>query len=395
MDLIIRRAQLPAGAVVDIGISGERIAAVEPQLPPGAGPEYDAEGRLVVWGYVDPHMHLDKALLADEVPNRSGTLDEAIAISRERKATATREEIAGRARVVARLAIEHGVRAIRTHVDVDTVVGLEAVRALLEVREELKDDLIIQIVAFPQEGLGTDEDVVDLLKVALEAGADVLGGLPARDPDPGRHLDRLFGLARAYDVPLDMHVDESDDPDDFTLPLVIERTRSFHWEGRVTVDHLVSLSAVDHGRAEAAMAQLADLQISVVTLPSSNLYLQGRGDRGLIRRGTTRIGELLRAGVRVVAGGDNLRDPFNPFGNANPIETAWLLAHVAHMGGTADLTRAFAMVTDEAAATMGILQAHVAPGAPADLIVLEARSAPDAVVSLARPRRRVRRGVLQ
>jgi cytosine deaminase len=290
------------------------------------------------------------------------------------------------------MAIQNGVRAIRTHVDIDPVTGLEGFRAVADVREELKAEVAIQIVAFPQDGFGPDDEVLALMRQALAEGADLVGGIPARDADPLRHIDRLCRLAKESAVPVDMHVDESDDPADFTLPLVIDRVRHYGLQGRCTVGHLCSLSAVPDQQAAETIAQAAACGISVITLPSTNLYLQGRGDRGLIRRGTTRINELLAAGVRVAAGGDNLRDPFNPFGNANPLETAWLLAHVAHMGGARAMEQAFAMVSDDAAGLLGITDWELKPGTAADFLLLPVQSRAEALVSLAKPSYRVRKG---
>jgi cytosine deaminase len=394
-DLVLRQASLGTDSVVDIGVTGGRIAAIAPALPRANGAELNLNRQLTLRGYVDPHMHLDKAFLAERRPNVSGTLTEAVAIAGDLKRAATRDDIAQRAMRVAEMAISNGVRAIRTHVDVDPIARLEGITALLEVRDALKGRIDIQIVAFPQEGLQQHKDeALSLLRQALAQGADVLGGIPAWDRDAAAHIDSLFALARDFDVPLDMHVDESDDPATFTLPLIIEATRRYAYQGRVTVGHLCSLAAVPDEDAERTIDGLQTEGISVITLPSSNLYLQGRGDRGVIRRGTTRIQELLKAKVTVAAGSDNLRDPFNPFGNANPAETAWLLAHAAHMGGRQDLTTAFAMVTDRAARIMGQEDWELTVGSPATLITLPVTTPAEAVITMARPVHRMLNGTL-
>jgi cytosine deaminase len=384
-DLLLRQASLAEGRVVDIGLADGRVAAIAPALPPGAGPELHLSGQLTFRGYADPHMHLDKALLSERRPNRSGTLAEAIEIAGALKRAASRDDIAQRAMRVAQMAINNGVRAIRTHVDVDPIAGLEGLRAVLEVRQALRDRITIQVTAFPQEGLEKHPEALGLLRQALAEGADVLGGIPAWDRNFEAHIDALFALAAAFNVPLDLHVDESDDPADFTLPAVIDATRRYRYQGRVTVDHLCSLAAVPQAEAERAINGLAAEGISVITLPSTNLYLQGRGDQGVVRRGLTRVKEMLTAGVRVAAGADNFRDPFNPFGNANPVETAWILAHAAHMGGVAELETTFAMVSQQAADIMGLPGWDLAVGTPATLIVLPVTNKADAVISMARP----------
>lgn len=384
-DLVLRQASLIGGRVVDIGVADGRIAAMEPALPQGEGAELHLNGQLTVRGYADPHMHLDKAFLAERQPNHSGTLSEAIQIAGTLKRNASRDDIAQRAMRVAEMAVKNGVRAIRTHVDVDPIVGLEGLRAVLEVREALRNRITLQVVAFPQEGLENHPDALGLLRQALAEGADVLGGIPAWDRNFEAHIGSLFALAAELNVPLDLHVDESDDPATFTLPAVVNATRRYGYQGRVTVDHLCSLAGVPHADAERTIKDLCDEGISVVTLPSTNLYLQGRGDRGLIRRGMTRVREMLAAGVRIAAGSDNFRDPFNPFGNANPVETAWILAHSAHMGGVAELETTFAMVSDQAAEIMGLPQWDLAVGTPATLLVLPVTSTADAVIGMVRP----------
>lgn len=394
-DLVLRQAALSQGNVFDIGVQDGRIAAIERALPPTDGPELNLNRQLTLRGFVDPHMHLDKAFLAERRPNVSGTLAEAVTIAGDLKREATRDDIAQRAMRVAEMAIANGVRAIRTHVDVDPIAKLEGLKALKQVRNALKGRIDIQIVAFPQEGLEKQKDeALAVLRQALEQGADVLGGIPAWDKDAAAHIDSLFALARDFDVPLDMHVDESDDPATFTLPLIVEATRRYGYQGRVTVGHLCSLAAVPHADAERTIKLLHEEGISVITLPSSNLYLQGRQDRGVIRRGVTRVKELLAGNVQTAAGSDNLRDPFNPFGNANPAETAWLLAHAAHMGGARDLATAFAMVTDNAARIMGQENWDLTVGSPATMITLNAHSPAEAVISMARPVHRMLNGTL-
>ncbi|HWI60828.1 MAG TPA: amidohydrolase family protein [Symbiobacteriaceae bacterium] len=380
--------------MVDIGVADGRLAAIEPALPPVAGPELPLHGQLILRGYADPHMHLDKAFLAERQPNQSGTLAEAVRIAGALKRGASREDIAQRAMRVAQMAIKNGVRAIRTHVDVDPIAGLEGLRAVLEVRKALRGQITIQVAAFPQEGLENHPDALGLLRQALAEGADVLGGIPAWDRDFEAHIEALFALGREFDVPLDLHVDESDDPATFTLPAVVKATNRYGYQGRVTVGHLCSLAAVPHTEAAQTIHSLRSEGISVVTLPSTNLYLQGRGDRGLIRRGMTRVREMLAAEVRVAAGSDNFRDPFNPFGNANPIETAWIMAQAAHMGGVTELETAFAMVSHRAAEVMGLTDWALAVGTPATLLVLPVTAPPDAVIGMVRPVHQLVDGIL-
>lgn len=346
-------------------------------------------GALVTAAYTDVHHHLDKAFAP--AANRSGTLDEAIRLSAALKRRATEADVHARVLRGARMALAHGTTRLRTHVDVDPVAGLTGVRGALRARAELRVPHI-QVVAFPQEGLGAagaGPAVPELLRTALELGCDAVGGIPARDEDPAAHVRTVMDLAAAFDVPVDLHVDESDDPDDATLALVAQETHRRGWAGRVTASHCCSLGSQPPQRRDAVIAAVAAAGVHVVTLPSTNLHLQGRGDDTRVRRGLTPVVELLAAGVNVAYGSDNVRDPFNPFGNADMTQIGWLLAHAAHMGGAEQLAEVHAMGTTRAAAVWagdrGPVEDPVVPAAPADLLVFDAESTADVLVGQLRP----------
>jgi cytosine deaminase len=368
----------------DVACEGERIATVQPHRPSPAPAADGLGGALVVPAFVDAHLHLDKAYLDAEAPNRSGTLAEAIELSHRLKQRLTVDDVHERIVRGATDALINGTTRLRTHVDVDAVVGLTGVRAALRARETLAGRPDMQVVAFPQEGL--DDEVEDLLRESLALGCDAVGGIPARDDDPVRHIRRVFAIAAAFDVPVDMHVDESDDPRDLTLEALAEETLRRGWGGRVSAGHCCSLSAQSPATRARIIRKVADAGVHVVTLPSTNLYLQGREDVTNPRRGLTPVVELLAGGVNVVYASDNIQDPFNPFGNASMVETGLLLAHAAHMGGEEQLDEVFEMGTRRPAAliagvpVMDTPADPIAPGAPADLLVIRAESGADVIL---------------
>ncbi len=346
----------------------------------------DLSGRLVMRPFADVHLHLDKAFQSEAMPNRSGTLTEAIRLGQIIKANMTRSAVYERIMRGARAALSHGVTRLRTHVDVDPVVGLISVEAALEARAKLRDVVDLQVVAFPQEGITNQPGVAELLQEAIRMGCDAVGGIPARDPQPEEHVRIVFALAEAAGSLVDMHVDESDDPSDLTLPLVAEYTRRHGMAGRVAAGHCCSLSAQEPARRAGIIESVRDAGLHVITLPSTNLYLQGRGDRVNVRRGLAPVKELLAAGVNVAFGSDNIRDPFNPFGNGSMIQEALILAHAAHMGGQDELATVLEMAGHRAEAIMDgchpdrLPGPDIRPGMEANLIVLDAASPADVIV---------------
>lgn len=381
-DLLFREARvLGHEGLVDVAAAGGRIQAVGSHLEAAACETVRLDGHVLSPGFVDLHMHLDKALTAEFRPNRSGTLDEARQIVRDYKPKATVEEIAGRARRLARMALRHGTTALRTHVDVDNSWGLRSVEALLAVREAFRGVLDIQVVAFPTGYMDVlDERGFQKVRRALELGADLVGGLPTLSKDPATHCDRLLALAREFDRDVDMHVDESGNPDDLAILDLCRATRQHRWEGRVTAGHLCSLEAVEPAKAADIIAQIADAGITVVSLPSCNLYLQGREDLTRVRRGVTRVRKMLERGINVCYASDNVRDAFNPFGNADMLEVGLIMAHAAHMGDPAGLRQVCEMGTVNPARTFYRGKAvGLTAGAPADLVVLD-EADPDQVM---------------
>jgi len=258
-----------------------------------------------------------------------------------------------------------GTTALRTHVDVDPIVGLTGILGVLEAREACAGLIDIQIVAFPQEGIFRSAGTKDLMREAIKLGVDAVGGAPALDDHPQNHVRAVFDLAGEFGLPVDMHVDESDQRDDFTLPFVIQAAREQRVPN-VTVAHISSLCMQTDSVARSTIAALADTGIHVVVNP--------------IIVKITRLRELLDAGVSVVFGTDNLRDPFYPLGTANPLASSIFACQIAALGTPLDLRRAFDAVTINAARMMGLASPlGVVEGAVADLVVFPSAT-PEEVV---------------
>ena len=333
-----------AGDLVSISLSFAAPLAPDAAAAPVAQPHPALAGRLVLPGLVEPHAHLDKALTADRVINARGDLDGAIEVWLPFRETVAVDDIRARARRAALRYLAHGTTLIRTHVDTGPGIGLRAIEALLAVRAELAGLVDIQLVAAasnPVEGpLGAESRA--LLRAALDAGADLIGGGPWLSDDPAAALDTLLDIAVETGRDLDLHLDETLDPRVLTLPALIERVRG-GYPRAITASHCVSLGSQPAPIRRAVAEGLAETGIAIVTNPITNLYLQGRTVTadGHAPRGFTAIDDLLRAGAPLAAGGDNLRDPFNPMGRADPLETAGLLVTAAHRS----VEEALALVT--------------------------------------------------
>ncbi|NLJ79740.1 MAG: amidohydrolase family protein [Firmicutes bacterium] len=390
--MLLKNCRLRDGSIVDILTRDEKIAEVEAGLEAEGVRVLDCRENLIVPGFVDCHMHLDKTRIAQETPNKSGTLNEAISISQSRKRNFTKDEVMKRARKTVEMAIEAGTTFIRTNVDVDPIVGLIGLEALLAVREEFEDRLQLQLVAFPQEGILKAPGTLQLLEEALKMGADAVGGIPAKDTSAEEHLQIIFDLAEKHDRPLDIHTDESDDPQDLTILEIAKQTVARGLQGRVSVAHCCSLAALPPERLERVLAEIRPADLHIVSLPSTNLYLQGRDDAYKVRRGIAPVKILLEKGFRVAVASDNVRDAFNPFGNANLLQIALITAHGCHLGGTDELEQVFDMISSTPREMMG-LNPHITPGGRADFTILPTENVAEAIVGQVRILDRIYKGV--
>ena len=382
VDLIVRNVR-PHGESVArdlVILNGKFIAATFGQI---ATQTIDGEGGLAIAGFVEPHIHLDKALIVDSVrANVSGTLTEAIEIIWERKRAYEIAEIAERAEGVIKAAVANGILHIRTHVDVDTIGGLRPLQGVVLARERTRHIADIEIVAFPQEGILRDVGSERLMWAAMEAGADVVGGMPFNEASPSdsaRHIAIVFEIAKKFDAPIDMHVDETDDPAARTLEMLADKTISSDWQGRVTAGHTCALAAYPLDYANAVMAKVARAGMHMITNPATNLMLQGRLDQQPKRRGITRVQELIALGINVSYGQDCVGDTFYPFGRNDPLEVALITAHAAHMSVPEKIEQVFAMQTANAAKLLALIGYGLQPGDRANVVVIPAKNAADAI----------------
>jgi cytosine/creatinine deaminase len=371
----LQDARLEGGSIVDLTVDGERIVALGPGAAAGVKLVVNAGGKLLLPAFIDGHVHLDKVLIRDELREHDGTLRGAIESIHERKRRYTAEDVRRRARAVIEDSVRLGTTRLRSHVDVDTIGGLVPLEGVMAAAADCADIAEVRTIAFPQEGLLRDPGAYDLMEAAIEAGADVVGGMPHWEPDEAaqrEHVRLCFELAERFDRDLDMHVDETDDGGVRTLEMVADEALRRGFIGRVCAGHVCSLAAADHEYADRVIAKCASAGISIAANPVTNLVLQGRGDRGLIRRGTTRIGELRAAGVNVLFGQDCVKDGFYPFGRGSMLEVALISAHAAHLTTRADIAFALRAVTDSPAAAMRLDDYGLRPGARADMQLLPA-----------------------
>ena len=393
MDLILRGGRVAGGggARVDIGIAGGRIAAVAPAVDAEA-PVLDLAGRLVAPGFVETHIHLDKACILDRCEAESGALAEAIDQVAAAKRTFTEEDVNRRARRVLDKCIAQGTTHLRTHLEVDPGIGMRGFDGVLPLIDEYRWAIDIEICVFPQEGLLNNPGTDDLMVRALERGARVVGAAPYTDSDPHGQIDRVFALARAYDVDIDMHLDFGETADALDVDYVCALTERFGYGGRVTVGHVTKLSAAAPARLARTAERMAAAGVAVTVLPATDLFLMGRGDEANVRRGVTAAHRLLGHGVNCSLSSNNVLNPFTPFGDCSLIRMANLYANVCHVGARSEMLDCFDMITRRSARILGLDDYGVAPGKAADLAVLDARDPATAVAELAPPLHGFKRG---
>ena len=383
MDLILRNARLTERPdVVDIGLADGRIAAIEPGLA-AAARTLDLGGRLVVPGLVETHIHLDKTCILDRCTIREGTVQEAIAQVARAKRDFTAADVYARGRRTLERCILQGTTHMRTHVEVDPGIGLVGFEAVQQLARDHAWAIDVELCVFPQDGLlnlpGTDA----LLVEGLKRGARTIGAVPYADTDPRGHIDRIFEIARDFDVDIDMHLDLAETAENMQIEHVIERTAQYRYGGRVAVGHATQLSVLPRARFEAIARRLADVGVAVTVLPATDLFLMGRRQDHSILRGVTPAHRLVELGVNCSLSTNNVMNPFTPYGDGSLIRMANLYANVCHVATADGLATCLDMVTRRSARLMRLDGHDVAIGSAADLTVLDAPDAASAVAELA------------
>ena len=302
MDLILRNARIldRDGATFDIGIDRERIAAIAPQLAAEAR-EIDLEGRLVSPGFVETHIHLDKSCILDRCKAETGDLEEAIGEVARVKRAFTPEDVYQRARRTLVKCILNGTMHMRTHLEVDPGIGLRSLEGVLPLIDEYKWAIDVELCIFPQEGLLNNPGTDELMVAALKRGGKVVGAAPYTDSNPKGQMDRVFELAREFDIDVDMHLDFAPSADDLDLLYVCELTDKYKYGGRVAIGHVTKLSAAPPEQFEQAARRMADAGVALTVLPSTDLYLMGRHMPHTVMRGVTASAQVAARGRQLLA----------------------------------------------------------------------------------------------
>ncbi|MCI6158560.1 MAG: cytosine deaminase [Selenomonadaceae bacterium] len=385
MRKLYRNARLQdVDALQDILVEDGKFAGIAPHIETEGAEVIDLAGRLTLPPYVEPHIHLDCVYtgLQDGAANRSMTLFEGIKNWSTVKATVSVGEMKERAKRAIREEMSHGVQFIRTHVDV-TNPKQTSLKALLELREELKDLVTIQIVAFPQEGIYSFPNGAALLEEALRMGADCVGAIPhyelAREFGE-KSLHKVVELAQKYDKLIDAHCDETDDDQSRFLELLTALTYQAGIGDRTTASHTCSFGSANGAYAFRLMKTLVKAKLSFVSCPTENISLEGRQDSYPKRRGLTRVKELHDAGINVCFAQDSIADPWYPLGNGNLMNILDHGIHICQMMSFAEIDHAFDLITVNSARALHILDQYgIEEGKPANFIVLDADSPFEAI----------------
>ena len=382
-DLLIRNATLPDGRTgIDVLVAHGRIVNVARNINAAAGLTIDAEAQLLAPPFVDAHFHMDSTLTyGTPRVNQSGTLLEGIALWGELKPQLTQESIVARALAYCDWAVTKGLLAIRSHVDVGDP-SLRAVEALLHVRECVKPYLDLQLVAFPQDGLLRSPGALDNLKRALAMGVDVVGGIPhceRTSTDGAESVKLLCELAAKEARLVDMHCDETDDPQSRHVETLAFHAQRLGLQQRVTGSHLTSMHSMDNDYVAKLIPLMADAGVNAIANPLINITLQGRRDTYPKRRGMTRVPELMAAGIDVAFGHDCVMDPWYALGSGDMLEVAAMGLHVAQMTSQAGMRACFEAVTVNAAKILQLDGYGIAAGNRADFVLLQAGDPIDAI----------------
>jgi cytosine deaminase len=384
MDLILRNARVVGNESVtaDIGIDKGRIAVIQPKLA-ADGEALDLGGRLVTPGFIETHIHLDKSRILGRCKAERGDLEEAIGEVARQKKLFTAEDVYTRAKITLEKAILNGTTHMRTQLEVDPGIGLRGLEGVRPLIEEYKWAIDLEICIFPQEGLLNNPGTDELMVQALKSGGSVVGAAPYTDSSPHGQIDRIFAIAREFDIDIDMHLDFAPTPDDLDLLYVCEQAERFKWGGRVAIGHVTKLSTAPPDLLAKCAKRMADAGVALTVLPSTDLYLMGRHMTHSVMRGVTEAHKLLHHGVNCTLSTNNVLNPFTPFGDCSLVRMANIYANICQVGSAHDTRECFNMITTRSAKLMNLKDYGLAVGKPADLAVLDAESPEQAVAELA------------
>jgi len=399
-DLIIRDARVfgrpEDEPPVDIGITGDRITAIELDLggakPREAAEVIDAGGRLASPGLIESHIHLDKSRILDRcsTSEREGR-DHMQRVSAV-KPSFTVEDVYSRAKTTLERCLVHGTMHMRTHVELDPNVGLRGFEALKELAGDYRWAIDLDLCVFAQEGWSTVPEVDANIVAALENGATVIGGAPGYDVDSAWQIDRIFELAREYDVDVDIHLDSGLATDAMDIHQVLDLTESCGWGGRVAVGHGTKYSSLRPSELATLGRRMANAGVALTVLPATDLFLMGREHDHAIPRGVTDACAMIGHGANCCLSSNNILNPFTPLGDGSLMRMANLHANVAQRGTEADLIQCFEMLSNRPAALLGREDYALQVGGRADLVIWDAKTPAEAVATVAPALFGVKRG---
>ncbi|MBJ7223960.1 MULTISPECIES: amidohydrolase family protein [unclassified Brenneria] len=358
----------------------------------GPADTLDMQGALVLPGLVETHIHLDKACIIDRCNQQEGTLAEAISETARAKADFSEQDVYQRGARVLEMAIMQGTTHMRTHIEIDPVIGLTGFRAIRRLQAAYAWAIDLQLCVFPQEGMLNNPGTEALLCEALASGADLLGGCPYTDSDPVGQIKRLFALAAHHGVDLDFHLDFDLAPENRLIDEVIVQTRRWQLGGRVTVGHVTKLAILELDALRALGAELASAGVRVTALPATDLFLTARDRFALKPRGVAPVDELDRLGVVCSLSTNNIANPFTPFGDASLVRQANLFANVRQLGTQADLLRCLSWISSQSARLLRLSHYGLTPGCQADFVVFDVERADQVVAEIAPPKMGFKRG---
>jgi cytosine deaminase len=385
LDYVIRHARLAAGKdTVDIGFKGGRIAVIDAGLPEDA-PSYDAGGCLCCAGLIETHIHLDKSRISERCGPPAGRNAMAMKRVSNVKNTFTINDIRERASRTVEAAIVNGTTRMRTHVEVDPLVGMRGFDAIEDVARNYAWAVDIELCVFPQEGLTNNPGTDELIVQSLKRGAKVIGAAPSFDTDPSAQIRRIFDLAREYNVDIDMHVDFGNSPEAMDVDLICELTEQFGWGGRVAVGHATKLSTLTPDRQRIYAKRFASAGVALTILPATDLFLMGRDQDYNVRRGVVDAHLFCVGGCNCSISTNNVLNPFTPFGDASLTRMANLHVNILQKDSAEEMAACFEMITTRSANLMNLRDYGIAIGNPADVVIFDAESPYQAVAQIAAP----------
>ncbi len=394
MVLVLKNASIAGretDGLMNVAISDGRIAAIGKDAP-AADETIDLAGALLSPGFVESHIHLDKSRVFDRARLVTGKVPEAFKEVLRLKGDFTPDDVRARAVATLESSILHGVTHMRTHLETDPTVGLRSLDAVLPLIDEYRWAVDIEICIFPEEGLLDLPGTEELLREGLKRGCRVLGAAPEADRNARGQIDRIFEIAREFDVDIDMHLDFGETGEDMLVEYVCDKADAFNYAGRVSAAHLTKLSTVPRERFRAVCRRMAGSGVAAAVLPATDLYLMARTQEFNAVRGVTPIHLMLSEGVSSSLATNNVLNPMTPFGDGSTTRIMNLYANIAQLWRHEDFATCFDLFTIHPAKTLKIADYGIAVGAAADLVVLPVPDRAHAVMEIARPIMAFKRG---